>query len=88
MINIIPVRGIPDVERGDDIGKMIIDKLRASGEEFQQGDIAIVSQKIVSKSEGRIVSLSTISPSEFSKTIAKETGKDPRHVEVILQESS
>lgn len=88
MINIIPVQGIPDIKRGDDIGKIIVDKLRDHNQELQHGDIAIVSQKIISKSEGRIVSLSKIRPSEFSKTIAKESGKDPRHVEVILQESA
>ena len=87
MLTILPVRGIPDIKKGDDLGKLILGKVEDQGDEFQQGDIAVVSQKIVSKAEGRILPLSTIIPSDFAKTIATETGKDPRQVEVVLRES-
>src|SRR5690242_3463052 len=87
MITILPVKGIPNIMRGDDLGKLIVDKIEEQGDEFQQGDIAVVSQKIVSKAEGRTLPLSKIMPSEFAKTIGHETGKDPRQVEVVLRES-
>jgi coenzyme F420-0:L-glutamate ligase / coenzyme F420-1:gamma-L-glutamate ligase len=87
LISIIPVKGIPDVRKGDDLGNLIANRFEDQGEELQQGDILVVSQKIVSKAEGRIVALSTVHPSEFARTIATGTGKDPRHVEVILGET-
>jgi len=87
MLTILPVKGIPDIKKGDDLGKLILGKVEDQGDEFQQGDIAVLSQKIVSKAEGRVLRLSKIIPSDFAKTIANETGKDPRQVEVVLRES-
>jgi coenzyme F420-0:L-glutamate ligase / coenzyme F420-1:gamma-L-glutamate ligase len=87
MLTIIPVKGIPNIKRGDDLGKLIATRLKEQGDAFQPGDIAVVSQKIVSKAEGRVVSLSKIAPSDFAKTIANTSGKDPRQVEVILRDT-
>jgi len=87
MLTILPVKGIPDIKKGDDLGRLIAGKVEDQGDQFQQGDIAVVSQKIVSKAEGRVLPLSKIIPSDFAKTIANETGKDPRQVEVVLRES-
>lgn len=87
MLIILPVKGIPDIRKGDDLGKRIVVAVENQGDELENGDIAVVSQKIVSKAEGRMLTLSKISPSEFAKTIANETGKDPRQVEVVLRES-
>jgi coenzyme F420-0:L-glutamate ligase/coenzyme F420-1:gamma-L-glutamate ligase len=87
MLTILPVKGIPDIKKGDDLGKLILGKVEDQGDEFQQGDIAVISQKIVSKAEGRVLPLSKIIPSDFAKTIANDTGKDPRQVEVVLRES-
>jgi coenzyme F420-0:L-glutamate ligase/coenzyme F420-1:gamma-L-glutamate ligase len=87
MINIIPVRGMPNIQRGDNLGNLIVAKLKDQREQFQQGDITVVTQKIVSKAEGRVIALSGVNPSPFAAFVAKETGKDPRHVEVILRES-
>src|SRR5246127_327645 len=87
MLSILPVTRIPDIKKGDDLGKLIVDRLVDQGDELQNGDIAVISQKIVSKAEGRILPLSKVSPSTFAKTIAKETGKDPRQVEGVLRES-
>jgi len=83
----LPVKGIPDIQTGDDLGKTIVEKLNAQGDEFQRGDVVIISQKVVSKAEGRTLSLSKIAPSRFAIAISKETGKDPRHVEAILRET-
>jgi len=87
MLTILPVKGIPDIKKGDDLGRLIAGKVEDQGDQFKQGDIAVVSQKIVSKAEGRVLPLSKIIPSDFAKTIANETGKDPRQVEVVLRES-
>jgi coenzyme F420-0:L-glutamate ligase / coenzyme F420-1:gamma-L-glutamate ligase len=87
MLSILPVRGIPDIKRGDDVGKLIVERVENQGDEFESGDIAVISQKIVSKAEGRTLTLSKVTPSEFARTIANETGKDPRQVEVVLRES-
>ncbi len=72
---------------GDDLGKAIVEKLNAQGDEFRRGDVAVISQKVVSKAEGRTLSLSKIAPSRFAIEISRETGKDPRHVEAILRET-
>jgi coenzyme F420-0:L-glutamate ligase/coenzyme F420-1:gamma-L-glutamate ligase len=87
MLTILPVKGIPDIKKGDDLGRLIAGKVEDQGDQFRQGDIAVISQKIVSKAEGRVLPLSKIIPSNFAKTIANETGKDPRQVEVVLRES-
>ena len=87
MISIIPVRGIPDIGKGDALGKLIVDRLERQGEGFQNGDILVVSQKIVSKAEGMTLSLSKIAPSKFARRIAEDNGKDPRQVEIVLRES-
>ena len=87
MLTIIPIKGIPDIESGDNLGEVIVNKLKKQGEEFREGDVAVVSQKIVSKAEGRIANLSKVKPSAFASFVAKEAGKDPRQVEVILQET-
>ena len=87
MLAIIPVKGIPDIESGDNLGEIIVARLRDQGEEFQDGDVTVVSQKVVSKAEGRVVNLTKVTPSPFASFLAKEAGKDPRQVEVILRET-
>jgi len=63
LLTIIPVKGIPDIELGDNLGEIIVARLKNQGEEFQEGDVTVVSQKIVSKTEGRVVNLSKVTPS-------------------------
>jgi len=87
LLSIIPVKGIPNIESGDNLGEIIVASLKDQGEEFQEGDVTIVSQKVVSKAEGRVVNLSKVTPSPFASFVAKEAGKDPRQVEVILRET-
>ncbi|RAQ94530.1 coenzyme F420-0:L-glutamate ligase [Thermogemmatispora tikiterensis] len=86
-LRIIPVTGIGDITPGSDLGVLISAALQAQGVTLANGDILVVTQKIVSKAEGRLVRLEEVTPSAFALTIARETGKDPRHVEVILQET-
>jgi coenzyme F420-0:L-glutamate ligase / coenzyme F420-1:gamma-L-glutamate ligase len=87
LLTIIPVKGIPDIESGDNLGEIIVTKLKDHGEEFHDGDVTVVSQKVVSKAEGRVVNLSNVTPSPFASFVAKEAGKDPRQVEIILRET-
>ncbi|WP_069801223.1 coenzyme F420-0:L-glutamate ligase [Thermogemmatispora onikobensis] len=86
-LRIIPITGIGEITPGSDLGVIISAALQAQGLALANGDILVVTQKIVSKAEGRLVSLEEVIPSPFALTIARETGKDPRHVEVILQET-
>ncbi|MGI8824784.1 MAG: coenzyme F420-0:L-glutamate ligase [Chloroflexota bacterium] len=87
MIQLLPVRALPLIERGASLADLILDALRTVGESLQQADIVIVAQKIVSKAEGRIVTVDDIVPSARARELAAETGKDPRLVELILRES-
>jgi coenzyme F420-0:L-glutamate ligase/coenzyme F420-1:gamma-L-glutamate ligase len=86
-IQLIPVLGIPEVATGEDIGNIIVEACRRRRIAIQNGDIIIVTHKIVSKSEGRVIELKSITPSEFAKRVGRHIGKDPRQVEAILSES-
>ncbi|HLL80703.1 MAG TPA: coenzyme F420-0:L-glutamate ligase, partial [Ktedonobacteraceae bacterium] len=86
-IRILPVLGIGEIQAGSDLGKLLWDALRAQRQELQQGDILVVTQKIVSKAEGRVVHLDEIEPSPFARAFAQEWNKDAAHVEVVLRES-
>ena len=76
------------VRSGDDLPGLILAALTAQNLPLQAGDILVVAQKIVSKSEGRQLPLRTITPSKEAIQLAKETEKDPRLVELILRESN
>jgi len=76
------------VKVGDSIGEQIVNAAKEESIEIRPQDIIVIAQKIVSKAEGNIVDLSTVHPSSLAETIAKTSGKDPRHVEVILREST
>ena len=79
--------GIPLIKPGDDLAAIILTALSQAGLVLQDGDVLVVAQKIVSKSEGRLVRLSDVSPSARALELAPQLQKDPRHVEVILQET-
>jgi len=81
------LEGFPLVEAGDDVAKLIVEVCGKNGVEIEEGDIVVVAQKIVSKAEGRVVSLRGLVPSERAKELAKLTGKGPRFVELVLKES-
>jgi coenzyme F420-0:L-glutamate ligase / coenzyme F420-1:gamma-L-glutamate ligase len=84
---LLALGGIPVVQPGDDLAAIIADALERDGVRLQGGDVIVVAQKIVSKAEDRFVALATVTPSARAMEIARETGKDPRLVEVILSES-
>lgn len=78
---------IPLIEAGDDLFIILLQSLQNAQIKLQQGDILVLAQKIISKAEGRWVNLETILPSLEAAELADQTEKDPRLVEMILQES-
>jgi coenzyme F420-0:L-glutamate ligase/coenzyme F420-1:gamma-L-glutamate ligase len=87
-LELIALPGIPMVSAGDDVTTLILDGVAAAGTAIEDGDILVIAQKIISKTEGRIVDLGQVSPSSRAEELAVLTDKDPRLVEVILGESS
>jgi len=86
-ISIIGLETFPLVEAGDNLAKLIVETMKKEDVSLNDGDIIAVSQKIVSKAEGRIVRLRDVNPSEEAKEVAKATLRDPRLVELILRET-
>ncbi|MEC8371546.1 MAG: coenzyme F420-0:L-glutamate ligase, partial [Pseudomonadota bacterium] len=86
-LTLIALKGIPLVKPGDGLANLIGDALEQSDERLADGDILVVAQKIVSKTENRLVDVTTIEPSDQAKDLAVEVDKDPRVVEMILRES-
>ena len=80
--------GIPLVKAGDDLSNLVLQGLAASGEQLQAGDVVILAQKVVSKAEGRMVDLRDVRPSTRAIDMAHVAGKDPRIVQLILDEST
>ena len=79
--------GIPLVHSGDDLVALILHSLQHTSIKLEDGDILVIAQKIVSKSEGRYVRLADVKPSKRAFQLAAETEKDPRLMELILSES-
>jgi len=86
-IEIIGIDNIPEIKPNDNLPEIILEALEKSNIEIKDKDILVISQKIVSKSENRIIKLSNIIPSEEAINIARITGKDPRFIELVLRES-
>lgn len=82
------IEGIPLIERGDDLAELIARALRQGGLELQHGDIVVVCQKAISKSEGRVCDLNEIEPSTLARNHAARWEKDPRVVELVLRQTS
>ncbi len=87
-LSLIPLRGLPLITKGDDLAELLVDGLRDCQVQLQDSDVVVVAQKIVSKAEGRQIQLDSVTPSEYAIQLACETEKDPRLVELILQEST
>lgn len=87
-INLVALREFPLIQPGDDLAQIIKQSLEHNGITLQDGDILVIAQKIISKAEGRQIALDTVHPGEQAQELARSTGKDPRLVELILQESS
>src|SRR5260221_14719 len=86
-LQIIPLTDIGEITSRTDLADVIFSALEIQKLVLEEYDILIITQKSVSKAEGQIVTLDTITPSHFAKKIAKEHHKNASHIEVILQES-
>lgn len=80
--------GLPEVEPGADLSQLICEALRAAAIELQSGDVLVIAQKIVSKAEGRQRRLADVAPSTAAVELASTVRKDPRFVQLVLEESS
>jgi coenzyme F420-0:L-glutamate ligase / coenzyme F420-1:gamma-L-glutamate ligase len=83
-LRVIPLRGVPELEEGDDLAALLVEAA-ARGPGFEQDDVLVVAQKAVSKVEGRVVHLAGVEPSERARELAGDS--DPRRIEVILGEA-
>jgi len=88
MIEIHPLPAIGEVRTGADLAAVLVDGLAAAGVSLRPHDIVIVTQKIVSKAEGRFVALADVIPGAEALRLAEVTRKDPRLVELVLREST
>jgi len=86
-VTITAVEGMPEVRAGDDLAALIHAAAERQGLAFEDGDVIVVTQKAVSKAEGRLVDLNDVAPSPLAVELATNWEKDPRHVEVVLRES-
>ena len=86
-LTLTALSGIPILKPGDDLGDLIFEALNKNGVRPESGDILVLAQKIVSKVEGRFADLSQIKPSKKAEELAVVALKDPRFVELVLQES-
>lgn len=84
---ISPVPGLPEIATGASLPSLIMEGLKGLGMSLESDDVVVVTQKVVSKAEGRVLSLDRVQPSLRAREIGQRIGFDPRHVEVILSES-
>jgi coenzyme F420-0:L-glutamate ligase/coenzyme F420-1:gamma-L-glutamate ligase len=86
-VSIYPVPGLPEIVRGAPLPNLIVAAVERLGMSLEAGDVVVITQKVVSKAEGRVVSLDRVHPSPRAIEIGQRIGYDPRHVDVILSES-
>lgn len=84
---VIGVTGLPEIRAGADLARLIARGAAAQGTPLRDGDLLVVSQKVVSKAEGRVVRLADVTPSPAAASMARELGRDPRLVELVLREA-
>jgi len=87
-LTLTPLQHIPLIRQNDDLADIVVKSLESNNITIEDNDILVFAQKIVSKSEGRVVNLVTVKPSEQAIELAGKTEKDPRVVQLILQESN
>ena len=84
---IYPVRGFPEIEPGVSLAELILIGIRQLRLLLQPADVVVIAQKIVSKAEGRVIDLTQVAASQRARQLAERISFDPRHVQVILDES-
>jgi len=86
VLTAVALSGIPEIKPGDDLAAVLAAALQA--DRAEDGDVLVLAHKVVSKAEGRVRALSNVDPSPRARQLAREQGKDPRHVQVVLDESA
>jgi len=86
-LEVFPLKGMPEVEEGADLPLLVVSALRKSMIQLEDGDIVVLKQKLVSKAEGKVVRLDSVLPSRMAQELAREEGKDPRLMELVLREA-
>jgi coenzyme F420-0:L-glutamate ligase/coenzyme F420-1:gamma-L-glutamate ligase len=86
-ISIFVIPGLPEIRRGHDLAAAIVGAALRGNLEFQDSDVLVIAQKIISKAEGRTLSLSKVRASARAAALAKQLSRDPRFIEVVLRES-
>jgi coenzyme F420-0:L-glutamate ligase/coenzyme F420-1:gamma-L-glutamate ligase len=87
-VTITGLDGIPEVQPGADVAALILEGVAASGEALQDGDLLVVTHKIVSKAEGQLIDMREITPSDLALRHAEKWAKDARQIEVVLREAA
>ncbi len=87
-VRIIGIQGMPEIKPGDDLAGMLMDAAQAQGSPIQAGDVVVVTQKVVSKAEDRVITFEGVEPSALAITITEGHRRDPRHTEIVLRESA
>lgn len=87
MLTALALEGLPEVGPREDLAQMIVDSLGQQRNALTSGDVLVVAHKVVSKAEGRIRRLADVHPTARATELAQQHGKDPRHVQVVLDES-
>ena len=86
-VSLIGIEGVPEIKADDDLGALLVDACQRQGTPLEPGDVLVVTQKVVSKAEGRVVDLRTVTPSALAIDFAQRWEKDARAVEVVLREA-
>lgn len=86
-VSIYPVPDLPEIGRGDPLASLILEGIKRLSMSLETADVVVITQKVVSKAEGRVRNLGSVEPSPRAREIASRIAYDPRHVEVILSES-
>src|SRR3979490_2530650 len=86
-LRLVSLRGIPEIHPGHDLVKCVTSAARRAAIRFEDGDILVIAQKIVSKAEGAVIRLTEVRPSRKARSLAARLEKDPRAVQVVLNES-
>jgi coenzyme F420-0:L-glutamate ligase/coenzyme F420-1:gamma-L-glutamate ligase len=87
-VSIIGLQSFPKVKPGDNLAELIVGTMQAEGVDVADGDVIVVAHKVISKAEGRIAKLRDVEPSNGAQELAKATSRDPRLIELILQETN
>ena len=86
-VEVFPITGLPVIKEGYDLAMLICRAAKKQGTPIQEGDVIVITHVVVARAEGNVVDIETVNPSEFAKTVAKTTGKDPKLIEIVLRES-